>query len=202
MSGIVASSLLPNLEPILGATLALNLAYVALPRFRYRSQMRETARGMLAELEDLEADQKRAPWYRTLSYLAALENDGSQKSLDRKSSPSGVWFTAYKIVYSRHADRWATIAFAVLCYVFLTLGVAHGLWPKSYWADFFTGLVITLIFYFTVLMAVIPVFLAWWGGRIVMSAIDYCEREFDSIKAIMRDSAKRATLPEILDFAD
>jgi hypothetical protein len=166
----IAQSYFPQLEPIAGAVLAINLAYLNLPKFRYRQDISATAKQGLTEIGQLNAanganlDQLRQ--YRALQYFSSLSSGPPP------GRPEGAALGAFHGLYVWELPRVSATVDAITCSVFATVaafvlfgGVADniGIWNsiRSYMSANEKS-------YFNILMAgfLTPVALVLFGRTI------------------------------------
>jgi hypothetical protein len=122
--------------------LAINLAYLALDRFRYRAQIEPIAekqckqndeKAAFEEFHDLEP-------VKELKWLA-------RRSTSRVHVPRGRGALAYRYLFRKHQDVVFAVAASILCAFTMAVGVAGnvGRWP---WADYLLAWPIpALLFY-------------------------------------------------------
>ncbi len=188
-------SLLSKLEPILGITFALNLAYIGLPRFRYRSDIRTFVKSKLDDIKDIPEQHCDTDWYKQVLRLANLNNSGeSQAKGDVEKMPSENWSHAYVLIYEKHRDRHLVCLFAFTCAILLFFGVAHELGFFAATMPTFSASYIGLWFSLCAVMAVTPVILVVAGNWVVRKAHAFAERNIRNLKKTFQQEVHKATL--------
>lgn len=191
-------SALPDLEPILGCSFALNLAYIGLQRFRYRRDIRDYAN---TELGDLAINPPEncidTSLYKSVVRLSSLGND---RKIFRKSEQnadlSGFWSFIYECYFECHQDRILTIASASISAALLSLGVAHNIgvsWFSSYFSD-------SNIFYWYLLVnfiLILPVASVVAGWYTVSGAKSFAAKQIVDLKLVMQTKVTEARVPRM-----
>jgi hypothetical protein len=194
-------SLLSKLEPVLGITFALNLAYIGLPRFRYREAIRKHVRQKMEDMKDIPEQHCETDWYKQIVRLGNLgDNDGhavdgkeaSKKSRD--TLPSGAWSFVYAVFYEWHIDRVIAVSFSISCATLLFLGVAHELKLLDWSMGLFTEKWIGYWLLFTWLMSVFPPSLGVGGNFVVSGANRFVNDTTKNLKLTLKDNAQKAEL--------
>lgn len=172
MATLDAASLIIGLEPLAGAGLAINLAYLALNRFRYRDEIEPAAEkkclkndedGSFDGFDDLDA-------VKELKWLARRETSDA-------FVPRGRAAMVYRYMYRKHQDIYFTAGATALCAFTLVTGVALnvGRWA---WSAVLTNPPIPGIMFYGCLLAVlVPVALVVMGRRCARwgkNRIEYC----------------------------
>ncbi|MEP0990019.1 hypothetical protein [Tateyamaria sp.] len=121
------------LEPLLGGSLAINLAYLNLATFRYRDQLAEAAR---SKLTNAPATVFETDWYKDIKSLADQTSTDSVRLRWHRSS----WGTAYFLLFHWQIDRAISVLMTGVSVLYLFLGVAHnvGMFPESH-SEYVTG---------------------------------------------------------------
>jgi hypothetical protein len=112
-------SVLSSLEPLFGASLAINLAYLNLNTFRYRDKMAEEAR---QKLTNAPATVKDTKWYREIKSLADQPKAGYTK-LDLPRA--AVWSHLYRCFFHWRIDNVVSIILTATSAFYLFMGVAY-----------------------------------------------------------------------------
>jgi hypothetical protein len=150
------------IEPLAGAGFAMSLAYLALDRFRYRTQIEAASRTALEKYDSEGDGTPDLP-----PSLLGNETVNELKWLCRKNCngyvPKGWQITLYRCFFRRHTDVFAIVALGALSAFALSSGVALNL---SRWA-WFNGINnpvgAAIFFYFCLCALVVPPLLIWVG---------------------------------------
>lgn len=188
-------SLLSKLEPILGITFALNLAYIGLPRFRYRSDIRTYVKSKLEDIKDIPEQHCDTDWYKQVLRLANLKNNhASLRPGEVEKMPSENWSHAYVAIYERHRDRHVVCSFAFACAILLFFGVAHELGFFVFSMSPFSAAYIAWWFSLCAIMAATPVTLVLVGNWVVRKAHTFAERNIRDLKKTFQQEVHKAKL--------
>ena len=200
-------SLLPALEPVLGIAFALNLAYVGLPRFRYREAIRtDLSHELAVSFNGNEDRQIDLPWYRTLARLCGKTKTSSGKRIENGELPDGVWPKIY-VMFEKRADRFLSISACVLLGFLVFFGVGHSIGRFTslfgydvQWLFGQTGAAWWL--WGTLGLAFMPVVFVNSGNYVVKCAKMHSTKQISSILATMQANAQSAQLPTLALTAD
>lgn len=201
------SVLFQSLEPILGFAFALNLAYIGLPRFRYREQIREAAQKSLKEITAPSEAIKATGWYSAVARLTLMPNnsDGVYKSA---KLPEFDWANHYRWVFEKHRDRRSVIGICILIVVLNVIGTAHSInyldavvWGISLKAPF-VGWMVHVWFWVIVFAMIVPVFFVWLGRRTALKACSWAESSVRDGKKTLQAAVKEVALPEGIQGAE
>ncbi len=193
-------SFLPFLEPMIGLAVALNLAYIALPRFRYREQIQEHVKEKLEEVKNASEKLKNSPWYKNISRMASIK-DGLSKE-DKKDFPSGWWSFWYVFLFEKHVDRWVVIIFTCVLISLLALSSAHsaGFYGSILSLDtlsVFSGSNFHIWFAVVIILGITPVLAVMLGSfAVVAGACKYTSTEIQKMKYDFKDDVQNASAPE------
>ena len=180
-----AVSVLPHLEPFAGLTFALNLAYIGLPRFRYRQRIQSHVSEKLKEIDGEPHQFEETEWYKGPARLAALKDDRSDTS--DANLPKESWATGYSRIFERHRDRQTCIALSSFAGILLALGSAHS-------AEHFGSIIgfdlmwlfgdasFEYWFLLLTLCALFPVYMVYRGNMVVVGACDYADTQIRDMK--------------------
>ena len=183
------ASFLPKLEPMLGIAFALNLAYIGLPRFRYREQIQNHTRDKLGPLSNATDETKSTSWYKALSRMAKMNN--GEKASNKADFPSEIWAKLYAFLFENHWDRRVVVSFCMILVALLSIGVAHS--TEHYGSIFgggflwvFSGGMFHFWFIAILLVGLWPCFLAWQGSKVVKDACNYADRQIKDMEITMQ----------------
>lgn len=202
---IESISLLPNLEPILGITFAVNLAYIALPRFRYRERIGEFAAEKLKEISNPTEAIKKLDWYRGVARLCKMPNHSNGFDTKEVALPDENWAGTYKWLFEKHVDRYTTITIAFFAAILMVLGTAHSF---GYLGNFFGYVPLAALFsettihywfWLTVVGMLIPVFAVYKGSSVVEKACFWANKTVQVGHATMQAVAQEVEAPTVED---
>ena len=182
-----ALSYLPNLEPLAGAALALNLAYLSLDPFRYRNQIRANAEKTLDELKASSKQNQDIPkgslQCKRVMRLAGHEDENKTKLKD------GMYAFFFTAIYGRIADRhvgYFCVAISIMC---LCLGVLHSSKQISFVNCWFDAENISWYTWSMVLILIFPIIMVWLGRRVVAWADEFSKEEIQNLAEVLQQSA-------------
>lgn len=195
---------LTDLGNLAGATLAINVAYLSLVRFRYRSQMRECALGQLSPLgpdHKLQASIKNSGQYKDLVYLAHLtDNDGLDEAKKRQVTPGhaprGGWAWWYRAAFSIHQDLFLCSLMSGLAIFCLLAGIALSINIWSLFKFFGFGLELECVFWVLTIGAFLPAFFVLIGRWVVRAGCCHAISAGKELAALLKDMANQAKAPE------
>lgn len=189
-------SLVSKLEPVLGISFALNLAYIGLPRFRYREKIRDHVRQKMDEMQDIPEQTCATDWYKQIFRLGQLENNDGDAGENKQSVklPSEIWSKLYGFLYERHLDRAIVFMAALSCAILLFAGVAHELSYLDFSRPAFTRTYIHWWFWATAFAACLPVGLVFMGGYVVNGAVTFVNNNTRNLKITFQRDAQAAVL--------
>ena len=182
-------SVLPHLEPFAGIAFALNLAYIGLPRFRYRARIQEHVADKLKEIDGSPHNFVDTEWYKGPQRLARMKDDASD--ISKTELPRESWALGYSRIFERHGDKATAVFFASVLGMLLALGSAHS--AEHYGSLFgysfmgvFSGAMFHFWFVSITIMALTPVYFVWRGNGVVHGACDYADKQFKNMKKSMQ----------------
>lgn len=192
-----AISLLPSLEPVLGGSLALNLAYLNLSKFAYINVVKASIGHRLEKVKDDATLRNRidaTQWYRQMDALANVET--LDQSLPGRKKPwvsaPGVWGFFYNILFYWRLGRAVSILAVVYALSLLILGVGHAsgaiTWGRCYFdeswiANDFTLATIGLIW---------PILMVTAGTLICTAATHFVKYQTQNLKEAAVTEAREA----------
>lgn len=190
------------MEPLCGASMAIGLAYLALERFRYRSQIRKLATAQLeAEICANDNVHHTTP-VKTLVWLAGskLPEGMSGKNVQSKR-PEGFGPCLYGILFSRGHDELAVLATSCWAMIILIAGVCVG---ASSWMWLPTALATIIppgiLLFMLVSCLVLPILLVAMGRHCVAWADKQSVEmglELSTTAETMRQAARDLPVPEV-----
>jgi hypothetical protein len=196
------TSVAGSLEPLAGAALAINLAYLGLTRFRYRDQIRKAAEQQRKVFEPAD---KRAPDnirsmknYKQLCDLCDLSNFDIEDVPNANKGArinGGAWSWLYHHLYRKHKDRYITYLFVGLSGFTLCAGVAKSLETWYYVNYLYHPNAGPIWLYLLMLAAASPVFFVWVGRKIVYYASEHARECREEIELAMQTGPANATIP-------
>lgn len=185
-----------DIEPIAGAGFAMCLAYLALDRFRYRTEVEKAAQSALATL-DKEGDGTPDPPEAIANNDAMLELKWFARHDCNGFRPQHPWTWVYSAIYRRETDKWTIISLAVLAAFVLLSGVGAKI-ATWLWSSAITGEG-SLGFWFYICLACIVVPPLSVGiGRHVM---EWCQRRSKHLESqiliLLKDRVSSVVAPPI-----
>ncbi|MER9274406.1 hypothetical protein [Mesorhizobium sp. M0520] len=199
----LAINIAAQLEPLAGAALAINVAYLGLVRFRYRDQIRDGAR---VELRIFEPSDKPAPaniksmkMYKQLCELCALSNhdlvDVPHAIKDARIN-GGFWSQIYHYLYRKHNDRNITYFSSVAAGTTLIAGVARNIDTWGFMDYIYNPWSGPIWMYLLILFSVLPVAMVYGGRKIVFYALEHAREYREEIEKAMQTGSQLAQLPD------
>jgi hypothetical protein len=192
-----AGSLLPAVEPIAGAALALNLAYLNLDRFRYRRDIYKHACKQLESLNGAKNQLDALPnghVYKFITRLGTMPDPDKKESLGFSASDdsdhSGFWWFVYRYVFEKHQDMAACYVLTGVALVALLLGVASNVGQLEVVTCLFQGWVDTAGFYLLCFSVLAPIALVEIGRRSVRALKRTITKGISDISGLMQTLAK------------
>jgi len=195
---ILVAAQLGALSPLAGATLAANMPYLNLERFRYRDQMRKCAAEQLIPLgASLPNEVTTMDQYRGLLYLASLKNNDG---LDKKGvvpltipmkCPSG----AYSCVFAHHQDIFFSTAFSGFAAIMIFLGVALSIGMWSFALPYLAGFP-QPIFWVLTFTTILPGLYIYAGRWVVKQGCDYAGESATQLAGVINRMAIAAANPQ------
>ncbi len=198
-------SLLPALEPVLGICFALNLAYVGLPRFRYREEIRSAlSKELDSSFNGSEDQQITLKWYCTLARLAGKIITSSGKPIDYGDLPDGVWSKFY-LFFEKRIDRVLSIGACVALGLLVFVGAGHTIGRLESVLgfavlDLFGADHIGKWLWAAFILSFMPVVFVNAGNYVVLCAKRYSTKQIHDILATMQANAQGAKVPNLPDF--
>lgn len=172
------------LEPILGVALALNLAYIGLPRFRYRSKIAKAVQELMAACGWKEPSEELSnrKWYKAVARLARLDiYKGSFFSKSPSNDFKGAWVFWYEWIFMCHVDRSIAVVSSFLAITLMALGVIHSIPIYGWYEGLFTKEITYLIFWFVIFLCILPVLFVFLGKYVVDRAIADAKAEIEDL---------------------
>ncbi len=193
------ASQLPKLEPLAGAGLAVNLAYLNLERFRYGKVIRSYA---TEKLDRFNRDFKFSGGQLLgfVAHLASLpDHDGFRWPWSKSPVPveSAKWpneppAVTYRRLFQHHFDVVAAALMAAACGGLLSLGVAHDIDYLDSVSCGFAGGWADFVLYLLVLCMVVPLFMVRRGDRCVRWAKGKVDENLSEVIGIIMQREAQA----------
>jgi hypothetical protein len=185
---------------MLGIGFALNVAYIGLPRFRYREKIRESAAENLALIDSPTEEIKKRDWYSGVARLNTMPDNGSG-IYESASLPDANWSNCYKRWYEKHLDRKIVIWLAAANTVLLSLGSAHSFqYLTSVFGNditwLFNGIWIHIWFWLCVISMIVPVNFVRIGNSMSEQACKWIIERIDDGKQTLQAAVSAATIPD------
>lgn len=190
-----------SLEPILGAAIGINLAYLNLRKFEYIRQVRKVIKIKLDRLDPNVKNQvKDTKWYKQLDGMASLDLD-EDLPMPRKSwwldAPS-AWGFLYNVLFYWPVARFISVIALIYCIYLMILAVAHDSKSTDLFACAYYQGGIGTSFTMVSLSLVWPVLAIGAGTFINSRANAFVNYQTDQLKAEATNDAE-AALSEIED---
>lgn len=199
-----AGSLLPAVEPIAGAALALNLAYLNLDRFRYRKEIYKHA---CTQLDTLNGDKDQLDAlpnghsYKFITRLGTMPDPDKKESFgfDTRddSDHSGFWWFVYRYLFEKRQDMALCYFLTGIALIALILGVANNVGQWGSLTCLFQGWVDTAGFYLLLFCLVAPIALVEIGRRSVRAFKRTITKTISDISLLMQTLAKKEAKEEV-----
>lgn len=191
-----AMSLLPMLEPVLGAALAFNLAYLNLDPFRYRDKIRqETLEILVKRAKSIKPQINDKKWFKELCHLAEVNENfeknkkqASGPTIRSKAIPNSLWAFFYKWILHGRRDYYVSAAATLTSLVLLILGAGHSVGIFKLSMHLFTQNNIGWTFTIAIFCLIAPIAFVCMGIFTVTKAKTFAEyqlgvEEEETIKA-------------------
>jgi hypothetical protein len=172
--------------------LAINLAYLNLPVFRYRFRIMEDAKG---KLQTLKADHAVDP--ESVGHLDQLNDIRFLAEEEGSTRPTGFVMWWYGKILATKFDVVATMAFTVFAGLLVFAGAAHNAGVWQWLPSTVHGFLAQLIFYLLVASVALPptfVALGRLGTRWAEKRSKHC---FQQIAQIFARKAVEAQVPPV-----
>lgn len=204
IDGSIGFSALAALEPILGISIAINLAYLNLPKFQYISIVRDRLRARLDKLDGrVKNSIKSTPWYEQLNELASVEPfDLELRSFTKKwwvKSP-GLWGLLYNVFFYWRFGRALSIFATAYALILLILGAGHTAGATDLMLGYFNTH-IGRHFFWASISALWPIITVVVGEVVCSGAENFLNYQTGNLKERAMSSAKKQVddLDEKLD---
>jgi hypothetical protein len=191
-------SLLPLLEPIVGFSLALSLAYLALPRFRYRQEISLFVSEAMGDLKGAPPLIQEIDTFRAVSRLANLPRQSSSDNSEKNAQNPlhGPWSFFYKYLFENNLDIVITSISSILGACLLAGGVIHGTRASNTLSGYFfennIGFWITIV----IVQQCLPALFVGLGKWVVSCAKGFAISKITDLKTIEKDKASAVTAPK------
>ena len=186
-----AVSQISGLEPLAGISLAINLAYLNLKRWRYRDEIHAIAAKALGDLNQKQSDN--GEQIQGLSQLKGLKVL-SGRAGDHSKLP--MFIRVFQLVFSNEWDIYLTAGLSAFSTLILAVGVAHQIhiwrfmlpYSNDGWASF--------SFYVLLLALALPLSLVMIGRSLVSSSNEYAKTCADELASVYEHKIADVTLPK------
>lgn len=183
-------SLLPELTPLAGITLAFNVAYLKLDQFRYQDRVRKYAYDKLEEIQDAREVPDRA--YRSENYRAIANLAEKQKGDVSELPRTRSW--TYAVFLRPRIDRVVSLILAGVGLVGVCVGSAHAVGEWQSLAPLFNQDRIAWSLWGLVSCVVISVLFAVLGEWVVRGTLGNIDKYAEELMNLMpRKMQKEAT---------
>lgn len=183
-------SLIPDLEPLAGISLAVNLAYLNLQRWRYRQAIRGIAKRGLGELNQRQNDDgsivSGLPQLRGLKVLAGDENNLNKLP---------VFIRVFELFFGKELDVRLGVFFSIFAVLMLTVGVAHNIGVWSSVVPISVGKWAASYFYVLIGSLVSPAISVILGRYLVEKSTEYADDCFKQLSSVYERQIAQAQLP-------
>jgi hypothetical protein len=190
-----ATSLLPTLEPMAGASLAINLAYLNLEKARYRAAIFKRAKEEIQRLTESvrkNSGESELPEYIVKSKLfqqvarLAVDPDDAEAAKTSAPLPDKFWGKIFRMFFENHRDRricYVLTAFSLAAFVF---GTAHSFKHLMFFSCVSAGFG-GYMFYYALLLGIgFPILFLFFGGRMMKWARDLSIDNIGELERMMQ----------------
>ena len=180
-----ATSLLMELEPIFGVSIALNLAFINIKKFQYIDVVKRTLASRIADIDqNIRTNIGQTPWFIQINDMASVET--ALNPLDNKRfklwiSAPAFWGILYNILFYWQVARAFSIAGTAYCIFLLLLGVGQQVGAISLWATRFTSDRIGGHYWAASLSLLWPIACIAAGSFICTKAISFMKYQTDNL---------------------
>lgn len=195
MAGVIsacasATSLLSTLEPLCGASVALNLAYLNLSKFGYITVVKDAIGGRLKKIDpNVKERIKDTEWFRQMAALS--EVDTLDQSLPTTKAiwikAPGIWGFFYNVLFYWRIGRGMAVVATLHALFLLMLGAGHQSNVTNWLACHFDDVHIPNDFALTCVGLLWPLFVVGIGQWVCSSASKFVKYQTSNLA----DEAKR-----------
>jgi hypothetical protein len=193
-------SLLPNLEPIHGAGLAFNLAYLNLSMFAYITSIGEQVNKQIENLDaNVTAGLGDAVWYKQLSSLVNVKTLEEEEGFFTHGwwiSLPGIWGVLYNFMFYWRIGKILSVIATIYVSALLLLGAGHSAGLLLYSETWFSANRIGTDFYWSTAAFLWPIFAVTCGTLVNWQALRFSRYQLGQLP---QDKKNAAT--ELLDDA-
>ena len=189
-------SLLPELTPLAGITLAFNVAYLKLDQFRYQDRVRDYARTKLREIQEA----REVPDTATLSEnYSAIVNLAEEPKGDI-SELKRFWSWTYAMFLRPRIDRRVSLILAGVGLAGVCIGSAHAVGEWQRLAPLFDQDRIAFSLWVLVICVVLSVLFAVLGEWVVRGTFKNIDKDAEeSVNLMSKKMQKKATEASVAD---
>jgi len=203
------ASVLSSLEPLFGASFAINLAYLNLKHFRYGETLVNRATDILNVEGGIGLNNPRftgCNWYDQISSLINHSEEIAQgkDNPQKLNLPFSYWALVYrvlfhKIVWHIQIDRFIACLATFLSAAYLVLGVTHSVGRMKWSEKYFTQPEIGNELIYSILFLMWPIAMVSLGASAVFFGVQFIEYQLKGIKATSETEAQQ-TPPDLPDL--
>jgi hypothetical protein len=191
-----AISLLPKLEPILGAGLGVNLAYLNLPPFGYITRVRAIVKDELDSLTDGNKKMcENTPWFKQIKALSEVQ-DLDQNYLFLKDklwvSAPGIWGTLYNLLFYWRIARILSVVATIYIMMLLVWGTGQDIGAYGKTGCLYSTEFIHKHWHWSTAAFLWPIFVVAMGTYIGMQAKAFIKYQIGELEKSEKEGAVQA----------
>ena len=179
-----------KLEPLAGFSLALNLAYLNLQRWRYKEQVKSIAKKALDELHESNPQGSNHTGLNQFNSLMYLTGDA------HKWRKLPVFLQVFDIIFGKETDIKLSATFTVCAFIILATGVMHQIHIGRFLLPLATYGGTQIGFWILISSLGIPVAFVWGGRKFVERMTGFAKECADEIASIYVNKIDEVALPE------
>jgi hypothetical protein len=195
-------SLLSALEPILGVSVALNLAYLSISRFHYITIVKQKLRKRLDAIDQkVITSVQNTNWYCQLRDLASVDTIEFELPHFIKNpyiNAPGFWGFFYNFFFYWRLGKILSVVGTVYSLFLLFLGAGHASTATEFLQDYFNTH-INRHYLWSMMAAIWPVLSVMAGEYVSIQAARFVKYQTDNLRTQARTTAERA-VAELNEF--